>query len=95
MWRIEENLQLKRTIDELKEQKEKELSDFQKQIKDVTYLKDQEISMLNDKIKSEQNNQQLDRTQLEQNFENYINSYDQIRILELTVDRSELLKSKI
>ena len=27
--------------------------------------------MLNDKIKSEQNNQQLDRTQLEQNFENY------------------------
>ena len=28
-------------------------------------------------------------------FENYINSYDQIRILEITVDRSEFLKSKI
>ena len=98
-----ENLQLKKNINELKEQKEKELSDFQKQIKDVTLLKDQEISMLNNKIKSEQNNQQLDRTQLEQNFENYkINSnkitndlMNQNNILKRQVDEIPFLKQEV
>ena len=101
-----EILELKKNLDELSKQlnkKEKELSDFQKQIKDVTYLKDQEISMLNDKIKSEQNNQQLDRTQLEQNFENYkINSnkinndlMNQNNLLKRQVDEIPFLKQEI
>ena len=48
-----ENEQLNKTIDELKKIKEKEMIDYQKQIKDVTSLKDQEISMLNERIKEQ------------------------------------------
>ena len=70
-----ENEQLNKTIDELKKIKEKEMIDYQKQIKDVTSLKDQEISMLNERIK-EQNSNMSDKAMiLEKNFENYkINS---------------------
>ena len=66
-----ENEQLKKTINEFKIQKEKEFSDFQKQIKDITALKDQEISMLNDRIKNEQFNQNDRATLLERDFQEY------------------------
>jgi chromosome segregation ATPase len=65
-----ENEQLKKTIDELKKLKEKEMIDFQKQIKDITFLKDQEIAMLNDRIK-EQSDMSDKSLILEKNFENY------------------------
>ena len=84
-----ENEELKNAIDELKKQKEKEFNDFQKQIKDITFLKDQEISMLNDKIKSEQNSQNDKSLVLEKNFENYkINSNRMLN--ELTNKNNEL-----
>ena len=44
---------------------------MQKQIKDITDLKDQEITMLNNKIKAEQNNNNEKNTILEQDFEKY------------------------
>lgn len=70
-----ENNELKKLVDELKAQKEKELLDFQKQIKDITSLKDQEISMLNNKIKNEQISQNDKTLLLEKDFEEYkINS---------------------
>ena len=60
----------KKNIDELKEQKEKRFSDFQNQIKNITSLKDQEITMLNDKIRNVQNNQSNRSITLEKDFEN-------------------------
>ena len=70
-----ENIQLKKNIEELKQQKEKEFSEQQKQLKDISSLKDQEISMLNDKIKILQSNQNDKNMLLEKNFEEYkINS---------------------
>ena len=70
-----ENYELKTLVEELKSQKEKELLDFQKQIKDITSLKDQEISMLNNKIKNDQINQNDKTLLLEKDFEQYkINS---------------------
>lgn len=88
-----ENEQLKKAIDELKKQKEKEFNDFQKQIKDITFLKDQEISMLNDKIKSEQNSQNDKSLVLEKNFENYkINSNKMYNEL---MDKNNELKRQI
>ena len=67
----EENMQLKKELDNLKEQKQKEIAEYEKQIKDITDLKDQEILMLNNQIKTEQNNSNEKKSILEQDFENY------------------------
>ena len=74
-----ENEQMKKTIEELKHQKEKEILEQQKQIKDIKSLKDQEISMLNDKIRNIENNRDDKNFSLEQQFEEYKNSSNNIQ----------------
>ena len=64
-----ENKQLRKKIDELAEQKLKEISILENQSKDSTYLKDQQISMLNEKLKNEEDR----KNNLLIDFENFKN----------------------
>ena len=89
----EENIQLKKALDEFKLKKENELSEYQKQIKDITDLKNQEIEMLNNKIQEIQNNQNEKTSTLKQDFEKYkITSIQMNREL---VERNDELKKQV
>ena len=89
----EENIQLKKALDEFKLKKENELSEYQKQIKDITDLKNQEIEMLNNKIQEIQNNQNEKASTLKQDFEKYkITSIQMNREL---VERNDELKKQV
>ena len=87
----EENTQLKKLFDDLKAQKEKEMSEYKKQIKDITDLKDQEITLLNNKIRAEQNNQNEKASNLEQDFERFKITSNKMN-QELTQQNEELKK---
>ena len=73
-----ENEQMKKTIEDLRQQKETEILEQQKQIKDIKSLKDQEISMLNDKIRNIENNREDKNSSLEKQFEEYKNNSNNI-----------------
>ena len=74
-------------------QKEQAIIEFQKQIKDITDLKDQEIAMLNNKIKAEENNSNEKNSILEQDFERYKITSDKMN--QELKQQNEELKIKI